>query len=138
MNSDLATLQDLEAAAGSDTIHVTATDSLGNSAAPKDVSVTTNGLPVVAAPASATVTQATATAVSGVSVSETGSTAGETFTATVSDTHGLLSAAGAGISGSGTSSLTITGALAQVNADLATLSDTDLQHGGRQHPRRRQ
>ena len=78
VNSDLATLQDLEAAAGSDTIHVTATDSLGNSATPKDISVTTNGLPVVTAPASATVNQSVATAIPGVSISEIGTTAGET------------------------------------------------------------
>ena len=40
---------------------------------------------------------------------------------TLTDTNGVLSATGAGgaITGSGTTSLTITGSLAQVNSDLA-------------------
>ena len=87
--------------------------------------MTTNGLPVVTAPASVSVAQASATAIPGVSVAESGDSSAETFTATLSDTNGVLSATGAGVSGSGTNSLTITGSLAQVNADLATLSDTD-------------
>src|SRR5208283_4617138 len=77
------------------------------------------------APATATVQQNQATAISGVSLSETGNTAGETFTVTLSDTNGDLSAIGPGVSGAGTTSLTITGSLSQVNSDLATLTDTD-------------
>ena len=109
VNSDLTTLQDLEAAAGSDTIHITATDSFGNSAAAKDVAVTVNGLPVLATPASEVFGQGQASAVSGVTLSETGNTAGETFTVTLADTAGNLSATGTGVSGSGTHTLTITG-----------------------------
>ena len=54
---------------------------------------------------------------------------------TLSDGQGKLSATtsaeggGGSISGSGTTSLTITGTLSQVNADLATLSDTDPSSG---------
>jgi hypothetical protein len=90
-------------------------------------SITVNGLPVITAPGTATVAQGQATAISGLSLSETGNTttSGETFTETLTDTNGLLSATGAGVSGSGTTSLTITGSLTQVNSDLATLTDKD-------------
>ena len=60
-----------------------------------------------------------------VGLAETGSTVDETFTVTLADTNGVLSASGSGVSGAGTTSLTITGSLTQVNADLATLTDTD-------------
>ena len=60
-----------------------------------------------------------ATAISGVSLAESG----ETFTATLADANGLLAATGVGVSGSGTTSLSIAGSLAQVNADLAQLLD---------------
>ena len=69
------------------------------------------------------------------SLAESGSTSDETFTVTLSDGQGKLSATtsaeggGGSISGSGTTSLTITGTLSQVNADLATLSDTDPSSG---------
>ncbi len=59
------------------------------------------------------------------SLAEVASVAAETFTVTLADTNGLLSATGTGVTGSGTNSLTITGSLATVNGDLATLSDTD-------------
>ncbi len=80
----------------------------------------------------------TGTAISGVSVSETGGTSGEIFTVTVSDTHGMLSANTSADGrrrhdqrhdgGTGTS-LTIVGTLSQVNADLTTLTDTDTTPG---------
>ena len=125
VNSDLATLNDTDATTPSDTIALTATDSLGNQAAAASVAVTVNGLPVIAAPTTATVGVGQATAITGLSLSETGTTTGETFTVTLADTNGLLSATGTGVSGSGTKALTVTGTLAQVNADLATVKDTD-------------
>jgi len=80
------------------------------------------------------VAQNVATAISGVSVSETGNTttSGETFTVVVSDGSGLLTAI-TGVSGGGgtiTSSnnnktLTIVGTLSQVDADLTTLTDDE-------------
>jgi hypothetical protein len=82
----------------------------------------------------ATVAQNVATAIAGVSVSETGNTttSGETFTAVLSDTNGVLSANTGGGGGGGTitpsnggTTLTIVGTLAQVNADLTTLADAD-------------
>jgi hypothetical protein len=85
--------------------------------------------PVISAPAAATVSQGQATAISGISLSESGNTAGETFTVTLADTNGALSATATGggdvVSGSGTTSLAISGSLAQVNSDLGTLTDTD-------------
>jgi hypothetical protein len=126
VNAALATLKDIDGATASDTISLTADDSFGNSAAGQHIAVGSSGLtPILAAPASLTVAEGAATAISGVSLSEAGSVAGETFTVTLSDTYGLLSATGSGVTGSGTTSLKISGLLADVNATLATLTNTD-------------
>ena len=125
VNSDLASLLDTNSLVGKDTIKISATDSLGETATAKSVVVTVNGLPVIAAPSTVTAPHGKATAITGVSLSEPGNTSGETFTVTLTDTNGLLSAKGKGITGSGTTTLTITGTLATVNKDLTTLTDTD-------------
>lgn len=93
--------------------------------APTSGAGSVNGAPAIAAPGSEVVGQGHATAISGVRLSETGNTVGETFRAIASDSQGILSATGTGVSGSGTTTLTLLGSLAQVNADLATLKDTD-------------
>jgi len=124
VNADLATLKDTDASTLSNTINLSTTDSLGNKAT-ATVAVTANGLPIITHPATATVGVGTLTAISGVSLSETGTTAGETFAVTLTDANGLLSATGTGITGSGTKAMSVTGSLAQVNADLTTLKDTD-------------
>ena len=129
VNSDLATLSDTDATAGSDTITLHATDGFNNSATAQTIAVTVNGLPVIAVPGAQTLGVGQAAAIAGVSLSETGNTSGETFTVTLTDTNGELSASGTGVTGSGTTSLTITGSLSQVNSDLATLSDTDATAG---------
>ena len=69
--------------------------------------------------------QGHATAIRGVRLAEANNLRGETFSVTISDQNGLLSASGAGVKGSHTQTLSIAGTLAQVNADLATLVDTD-------------
>ncbi len=126
VNNDLATLTDTDATTTSDTIALNASDNLGNTSAAKSIAVTVTPLvPVLTAPGTATVSQATSTTIGGVSLGETGSVAGEIFTVALADTHGDLSATGSGVSGSGTTSLTIAGSLAAVNGDLATLTDTD-------------
>jgi hypothetical protein len=125
VSSDLATLGDTDGTAGSDTITINASDSNGGTATPASIAVTVNGLPTIAVPTTAAVAQNQASAISGLSLSESGDTAGESFTVTLSDANGDLSATGTGVSGSGTTSLTISGSLRQVNADLATLTDTD-------------
>src|SRR5258707_35264 len=127
VNADLATLSDTDSNLAADTITLNALDSFGNTAAQKQIAVTVSGLPVPAAPASTAVGVGKPLSISGVSISETGNTTGETFTVTLTDTNGLLSASGGGgtITGSGTTTLAITGTLTQVNTALGSLSDTD-------------
>ncbi|HEY7578050.1 MAG TPA: hypothetical protein VH855_10675, partial [Acetobacteraceae bacterium] len=102
-----------------DTALATATDSTTT------VIATDVGAPTFTAPASVTVNQGVAAPIAGISLAEVASIDTETFTVTLTDTNGLLSATGTGVSGSGTTSLTISGSLAAVNSALATLSDTD-------------
>jgi hypothetical protein len=75
-------------------------------------------------PGAQTVSVGTATSIAGVSLTESGNTSGETFTVVLVDSNGVLSANG-GIASNFGHTLTISGPLSQVNADLATLSDTD-------------
>ena len=100
VNADLATLTDTDPTSGSDPITVTAKDSLNNQAAPQTIAVTASGLPVITAPLTATVALNQPTKITGVSLAETGSTGDETFTVTLTDSHGHLSASGQGVSGS--------------------------------------
>ena len=128
VNATLATLSDTDPTVGPDTIHQAATDQFNNSTS-GDVLVNVNAtsIPVITAPSSETFAVNKATGIPNVSLSESGSTSSETFTVTVSDTNGNLSATTSGtdtVSGSG-HSLTISGTLSDVNATLATLSDTD-------------
>ena len=125
MNADLATLTDTDASASPDTIELSAVDSLGYIAAPAAIDVSVTGLPVISAPSSTTIALGVPDTFIGVSLSENGALADETFTVTVSDTSGDLTATGTGVSSASAHSLTISGSLAQVNADLATLTDTD-------------
>ena len=86
--------------------------------------MTVSGLPTITAP-SQTLHVSESDPLSGVSVSETGNTAGETFTVTLHDSTGILSATGGSeITGNGSHDLTITGNLSTVNSDLATLQDS--------------
>ncbi len=129
VNADLATLMDLESSGGGDTINVNAADNLNNTSAPATISVVVNGMLGITAPSSASVVQSTTSAVPGISIFETGDTAGETFTVDLGDANGLLNYTGSGIAGLGETNLTISGSLTQVNGDLATLTDTDAQTG---------
>ena len=125
VNADLTTLTDTDDTTGSDTIAVKASDSNGGNASPASIEIAVNEAPVTAAPTLVAVVTGQATAISGIILSEAGNTSGETFTVTLADANGDLSATGSGISGSGTTNLTITGSLSQVNDALATLTDTD-------------
>ena len=139
VNADLATLQDTDPTPGPDTITVNVTNSLGNSATAQTIAVLANGPPVIVVPTTpqaAGVNQAAT--ISGVSITESGNTTGETFTVTLSDSTGQLSAntsasgGGGTISGSSSGSgttLTISGSLSQVQADLTTLKDIDATAG---------
>ena len=131
VNAALATLSDVGANAGADTVGLAVTDSLGGSGS-ASVTLNLNGAPTLTGvPASAPAVVGKPVALGGVQVSESGSTVGETFTVTVTDAGGVLKDTGAAntISGSGTASVTISGTLAQVNGDLANLTDTPAAGG---------
>src|SRR5258705_517347 len=125
VNADLATLTDTDSNLAADTITLTALDSFGNTAEIGKTSCRERGQISMAAPSLTKNGVGKPIAISGVSLSETGKTTGQTFTVTLTDTKGLLSATGTGTTGPGRTTPTITGTLAQVNADLATLKDTD-------------
>jgi hypothetical protein len=132
VDAALASLSDTDATAGTDTITLNASDSLGVTATPQTIGVTVNGLPTIAVPAAQVAGVGKALSIAGVTVSETGSTgAPESFTATVSDQSGDLTvtANGATLTGNGTTSVKISGLLTQVDAALASLSDTDATAG---------
>jgi len=126
VNSDLRTLSYLlNAGASQDTVTVALSD-IAHGNATQTVSVTAG--PVVKAPSAVTVQQGNPTQIAGICVQDmTAASATETVTATLTDTAGLLSAntavrgGGGTVTGSGSTSLTISGTLAQVNADLHTL-----------------
>jgi hypothetical protein len=124
VNAALETLTDTDSNATPDTITLTATDSLGDTAATKTVTVTVNGAPVIDR-LTAIVGVNGSSAITGTSLSESGNTTGESFSVTVTDINDGLSATGTGVSGSGTTRLSIAGSLSEVNAALATLVDTD-------------
>ena len=133
VNATLATLTVLGVTPGSDTLDIAAFDSFGNAATMNGtVALTVNGLPVVTSPATRTIGVGRPGAILGVSIAETGDTANETFTAVVSASAGILTATKVGstsLGGNGTKTLTIAGSLADVNATLATLTDTNNTPG---------
>jgi hypothetical protein len=129
VDAALASLSDSNATSGPDPIAITASDSNGGVATPASLGVTVTGPPTVAGPTSASVRQNQASAINGLSVAESGASATETFTVTLKDTNGQLAetatGTGATIGGQGTSTLTVTGTLTQVNAVLASVTDTE-------------
>lgn len=129
VNAALSTLMDLESAKGSDTLTLTAIDSYKSSSAPTSIAVTINGPLALTAPDTVGVTQNAITALSGISLSQDGQTSNETYTVALSDSTGLLNYTGSAVSGLGSHNLTIQGTLSQVNAVLATLTDTDPSAG---------
>jgi YD repeat-containing protein len=130
VNSDLGTLGDADIVLGSDSITVNASDASVGDAPAQTIAVTASVPPAITTPFVTVLVQGQATAISGISISEDDS-ANKTFTVTLADTDGLLSAStnasggGGTIIGAGTTVMRISGSLAQVNADLTTLIDTD-------------
>ena len=129
VNADLATLTDKDGTLKPDMITITAADSRGAIAVTHTVAVNVNARPDIDAPCAVAVKTGHASPVLGVSISDADAVSThETITVNLSDTYGLLSATthvfggGGTISGAGTSNLSITGTLAQVNADLSTLT----------------
>jgi beta-glucanase (GH16 family) len=127
LNTELASLTYEGATAGTDWLWVSATDAAGNQVLDHTV-VTVTPAPVVVKPivntlASFSVTTGTTKALSGVTVTDTASSG--VFSVIVSDTTGVLkTSATSGVTEQGESSkaLTLTGTLAAVNAELATLA----------------
>lgn len=127
INTELATLTyQAGASAGSDTLNVSATAANGDDDPSVPITVTAAAAtttPVVTVPATATIAAGTTQSLSGVSVADDQTTG--TFTATVSDSYGVLDATATGgvtATGEGTTFLTLSGSLAAINADLATLT----------------
>lgn len=140
INADLATLSYVAAGAGSDDITVNATDPRGleNS---KSIAVMVNAAappppngPTITAPGTENVTVGSAASVTGVSITDAfAATNPGMMLLNLSASTGLLTmtdASGSPLPGSGTSSITVTGSLAQINADLATLSYTAADTAG--------
>ena len=131
VSTALGTLSDTDSTPGTDTITVNATDGFGNVATQTTTTITVNGDPVITAPTAETIGVGKAALIPGGSLSESGTTAGETFTVIVADTDGLLTVTpgSAGVSNNDSKSVTITGSLGAVSTALGTLSDTDSTPG---------
>ncbi len=126
LNAALATLTLAEANAGAeDRLSITVTDSLGETAGAV-VSVAVDQPPRILAPTSAATSVGVAAPLPGISISDGDAVAaGETITVLVTATGGVLAATQSGsgtVIGGGTGTLTVTGSLAEVNAELASLT----------------
>ncbi len=129
VNADLSTLRYLDNSFGSDSIDIAVTDGRGGGDN-RSIDVAVNAPPVTTVPGAQTVQPNVVTAIFGVTViNADAASAGEIVTVTLTDAVGALSAnrfvrggVGSAIIGSGTTELTIAGTLAQVNADLSTLT----------------
>ena len=121
LNADLTTLTDTDGTAGTDNITVTVTDHFGNTTT-ETIDVTVAAAPTISAVAAQTIGINQLHAISVGTVAEANGT--ETFTATLTDTHGVLAASG-GSWDSSDHTLTISGSLSALNTDLATLTDTN-------------
>ena len=108
---------------GADTLTVATSD--GTAADTDTIAITVNAVndaPVNTVPAAQTVAEDTMLPIAGVSVADVDSS---TLTTTLSVAHGILNVtAGAGVTGNGTASVTITGTAAQINTALAGLAYT--------------
>jgi hypothetical protein len=107
---------------GSDTLTVTATDSLGAAAASKTIDVTFDANPVLHAAPRYVVDQGVATVLGGLSVSDVDATASEVLTVDLSVDSGTLSDNAAGASSPTPQHLHISGALTDINTALAAVN----------------
>ncbi|HEY1589338.1 MAG TPA: hypothetical protein VGG00_06340, partial [Rhodanobacter sp.] len=129
INAELASLQ-YRAPSGngilSDIIAIDAVDNASGITSTL-VNVTINQPPTIALPGSITAQDTAVTAVSGLSVSDPDTIAGEIYTITVADTAGTLdvgAVAGVTVGGNDSNAITLTGAIGAVNTDLASLTFT--------------
>ena len=133
VNAALGTLSFLSNNVGPDQIDVATSDGRGGSDDHKiavTVTPSTNVPFSIVAP-SAAILGVNQPGFLGIKLAESPTTAGETFSISISDANGALSAStqvpggGGTIVNSGANTLTISGTLDQVNADLTTLTDTN-------------
>ena len=131
VNADLSTLTDNDSTTAADTLSVTATDGFGNSGTKSTaIGVTAaNGSLGLSVPGPVTVGVSRSQSIPGVTIAESPVAPGETFSVALSDATGVLSANTSATGGGGTvtpsnggKTLTVAGTLAQVNADLTTLT----------------
>jgi len=134
VNAALGTLSFLGNNAGPDQIDVATSDGRGGSDDHKiavTVTPSTNVPFSIIAPSLETIGVNLPGSIGGIRLAESPTTSGETFSIVIADGHGALSASTQVTGGGGTivnndaNTLTISGTLDQVNADLTTLADTD-------------
>jgi len=131
VNTALASLTDTSAHTGADALTVGAANSLGDVGTAQTVAVTVNSAPVLAAPAPQVIGVNQTATLGAIGLTESGNTAGETFTVTLADTNGVLAAAQAGndtVSTAG-STITVSGTLADVLLSLGKVTDTNATTG---------
>lgn len=126
VNKALATLTNEESSSGDDELWINVSDSQGdNTNSDADTlwtPLTIAAAPTVQAPTGLSGPAGVVTAVSGIKVLETGRGPNETFTVTLTTSRTVMTDTGAGVTGSGTTTLTLQGKLGVVNADLANLA----------------
>jgi hypothetical protein len=125
VNAELATLAYRAPAAGqfTDSLVLTATDATSGAASGL-INVTVDQPLAITAPTQEFAPVGAASALAGLSLAKPDVFAGETITVTLTDTGGALTATASGaatVGGNGTTHLVLTGALADVNAELATV-----------------
>jgi hypothetical protein len=134
VNAALGTLSFLGNNTGPDQIDVATSDGRGGSDDHKiavTVTPSTNVPFSIIAPSLETIGVNLPGSIGGIRLAESPTTSGETFSIVIADGHGALSASTQVTGGGGTivnndaNTLTISGTLDQVNADLTTLADTD-------------
>ena len=135
VNATLATLTDTDYHTGNDTIAVAAADTNGLVALPQTIAVHDAGLHLeVSAPASANIPLGVASAIGPIlSIAVVGAASDDVFTVGVTGVHGQLAMTAQGLArvhGNNAGVLVAKGSLADVNATLQTLTDTDQQAGG--------
>lgn len=110
-------------ASGSETVSISVTDGTATTSKTISVSLTANDTPTVTVPGTQNDSLSTNFSISGISVADSRS---GTLTATVSDLYGIIDVTqgtgSATITNNDTSSVTISGTLANINAALATLA----------------
>jgi hypothetical protein len=124
VNAALATLTDFAPYAGTDTLTVVASDSLGDNTPTLYTPITIASAPVITAPASETVKSGVATRLTGLSFAETNWASIERFTITLTAASGVFTQTGHGWTGAGTNKVTIYGGFSNLNQELKDLSLT--------------